>query len=90
MALTYNRSSIACALLAFLMGLSCASGARDHRRQTNLEAKVGSHVVFNCYIDFPYDSPIPYLVHWSKDVSSVQQTQLLITTSSHASAVIKF
>ncbi|KAH8357021.1 hypothetical protein KR200_002319 [Drosophila serrata] len=55
------------ALLALLMGASCTSGARDHRRQTNLEAKVGSHVVFNCYIDFPFDSPIPYLVHWSKD-----------------------
>ncbi|KAH8260381.1 hypothetical protein KR026_010586, partial [Drosophila bipectinata] len=67
MALTNNRSSIACAFLAFLMGLSSACGARDHRRQTNLEAKVGSYVVFNCYIDFPYDSPIPYLVHWSKD-----------------------
>ncbi|KAM8718185.1 hypothetical protein ACLKA7_004832 [Drosophila subpalustris] len=50
------------------MNISCVSCAlRDHRRQTNLEAKVGSHVVFNCYIDFPYDSPIPYVVHWSKD-----------------------
>lgn len=63
-------AAAAAALLALLMGASCASGARDHRRQTNLEAKVGSHVVFNCYIDFPFDSPIPYLVHWSKDVSS--------------------
>ncbi|EDW04279.1 GH10067 [Drosophila grimshawi] len=49
------------------MNTSCVEGARDHRKQTNLEAKVGSHVVFNCYIDFPYDSPIPYVVHWSKD-----------------------
>lgn len=57
-------------LLALLMNTSCVECARDHRKQTNLEAKVGSHVVFNCYIDFPYDSPIPYIVHWSKDVSS--------------------
>jgi len=55
--------------LALLMNISCVACARDHRKQTNLEAKVGSHVVFNCYIDFPYDSPIPYVVHWSKDVS---------------------
>jgi len=54
--------------ILFLASISWASGARDHRRQTNLEAKVGSHVVFNCYIDFPFDAPIPYLVHWSKDV----------------------
>ncbi|XP_030565009.1 protein borderless isoform X1 [Drosophila novamexicana] len=54
-------------LLVLLMNTSCVACARDHRKQTNLEAKVGSHVVFNCYIDFPYDSPIPYVVHWSKD-----------------------
>lgn len=35
----------------------------------NLEAKVGSHVVFNCRVDFPYDYDIPYIIHWSKDVS---------------------
>lgn len=58
-------------LLVLLMNTSCVACARDHRKQTNLEAKVGSHVVFNCYIDFPYDSPIPYVVHWSKDVSQV-------------------
>lgn len=56
-------------LLALLMNISCVACARDYRKQTNLEASVGSHVVFNCYIDFPYDSPIPYVVHWSKDVS---------------------
>ncbi|XP_022231604.2 protein borderless isoform X2 [Drosophila obscura] len=60
-------STLIIALLAFLMSVSCTGGARDHRRQTNLEAKVGSHVVFSCYIDFPFDSPIPYVVHWSKD-----------------------
>lgn len=38
----------------------------------NLEAKVGSHVVFNCRIDFPYDYDIPYIIHWSKDVSKVR------------------
>lgn len=57
-------------VLALLMNISCVACARDLRKQTNLEASVGSHVVFNCYIDFPYDSPIPYVVHWSKDVSS--------------------
>lgn len=62
-------------LLTLLMNISCVACARDHRKQTNLEARVGSHVVFNCYIDFPYDSPIPYVVHWSKDVSQVRVRQ---------------
>ncbi|KAI8035411.1 protein borderless isoform X2 [Drosophila gunungcola] len=62
---------LALLLTTFLMSISCTSGARDHRRQTNLEAKVGSHVVFNCYIDFPFDAPIPYLVHWSKDSKKI-------------------
>ncbi|XP_030380497.1 protein borderless [Scaptodrosophila lebanonensis] len=53
--------------LGLLINTSCVECARDLRKQTNLEVKVGSHVVFNCYIDFPYDSPIPYVVHWSKD-----------------------
>lgn len=56
-----------------LMSVSCVAvctGARhDRQKTTHLEAKVGSYVVFNCYIDFPYDLPIPYVVHWSKDVS---------------------
>lgn len=34
-----------------------------------LDAKVGSYVVLNCPLDFPQDIPIPYIVHWHKDVS---------------------
>lgn len=56
--------------LLFLINISCATCARDHlHKQTHLEAKVGSHVVFNCPINFPYDVPIEYLVIWSKEVS---------------------
>lgn len=62
-------AALALALL-FLINISCASCARDHlHKQTHLEAKVGSHVVFNCAINFPYDVPIEYLVIWSKEVS---------------------
>nr|XP_036225185.1 protein borderless [Bactrocera oleae]XP_036225186.1 protein borderless [Bactrocera oleae]XP_036225187.1 protein borderless [Bactrocera oleae] len=60
-------AALALALL-FLINISCASCARDHlHKQTHLEAKVGSHVVFNCAINFPYDVPIEYLVIWSKE-----------------------
>ncbi|XP_037816423.1 protein borderless [Lucilia sericata] len=55
-------------LFLILISVSCVSGARhDRQKSTNMEAKVGSYAVFNCYIDFPYDFPIPYVVHWSKD-----------------------
>uniref|UniRef100_A0A1A9ZJ19 Uncharacterized protein n=1 Tax=Glossina pallidipes TaxID=7398 RepID=A0A1A9ZJ19_GLOPL len=55
--------------LFHLISLSCVWCVRhDHHKTTHLEAKVGSYVVFNCYIDFPYDLPIPYVVHWSKDL----------------------
>ncbi|XP_036329714.1 uncharacterized protein LOC118741848 [Rhagoletis pomonella] len=55
--------------LLFLINISCAACTRDRlHKQTHLEAKVGSHVVFNCLIDFPYDVPIEYWVNWSKDV----------------------
>lgn len=40
-----------------------------NRRATYLEGKVGSHVVLNCPLDFPSDSPIPYVLRWLKDVS---------------------
>ncbi|EDW77650.2 uncharacterized protein Dwil_GK24612 [Drosophila willistoni] len=67
----YYPSAMIYLAMAILLQLSSCLGIahhhRDHRRQTQLEAKVGSHVVFNCYIDFPFDSPIPYIVHWSKD-----------------------
>lgn len=43
----------------------------DHlnRKAIYLDAKVGSYVVLNCPLDFPQDIPIPYIVHWHKDVS---------------------
>lgn len=60
-------------LFLILISVSCVSGARhDRQKSTNMEAKVGSYAVFNCYIDFPYDFPIPYVVHWSKDVSIIE------------------
>lgn len=45
----------------------------DRHKTAHHEAKVGSHVVFNCYIDYPYEFPIPHVVHWSKDVSQLEK-----------------
>ena len=44
-----------------------------NKNATYLEAKVGSYVVFNCPLEFPQDNPIPYVLHWNKDVSIIQK-----------------
>ncbi|XP_063709188.1 protein borderless [Culicoides brevitarsis] len=42
--------------------------AEDYgQRAAYLEGRVGEHVIFNCHIDFPQDTPIPYVLHWLKD-----------------------
>lgn len=34
-----------------------------------LEAKVGSHAIMDCPLEFPQEVLIPYVLHWYKDVS---------------------
>ncbi|XP_055376358.1 protein borderless [Condylostylus longicornis] len=53
-------------LVTILINISCVQ-CTDEDTTSNLEAKVGSYVVFNCQIDFPYEYDIPYAVYWSKD-----------------------
>lgn len=43
----------------------------EKRRPVYLGGLVGSYVVFNCKIKFPLDTPVPYILHWYKDVSKV-------------------
>jgi hypothetical protein len=38
-------------------------------KPTYAEAQVGSHVVFDCPINFPQDIPTTYILRWFKDVS---------------------
>lgn len=38
---------------------------------TFLTASVGEYVVFNCEIQYPQDIPIPYVLKWKKDVSTI-------------------
>ena len=39
-----------------------------------LTTAVGEYVVFNCDLDFPHEIPIPYILHWNRDVSHIQYT----------------
>lgn len=41
----------------------------EKRKPVYLDGLVGSFVVFNCKIQFPLDTPVPYTLHWYKDVS---------------------
>lgn len=41
----------------------------EKRKPQYLDGLVGSFVVFNCKIQFPLDTPLPYILHWYKDVS---------------------
>lgn len=43
---------------------------------TRLIARVGSFIVFDCDLEFPSgnDSPIPYILNWRKDVSTIKSS----------------
>lgn len=54
-----------CAPAEGLMEMDIAS-----KKASYLEAEVGSYVIFNCALEFPHETEIPYVLHWNKDVSS--------------------
>lgn len=39
-----------------------------------LTAGVGEYVVFNCDLDFPHETPIPYILQWNRDVSIIRKS----------------
>ncbi|XP_024870972.1 protein borderless isoform X1 [Temnothorax curvispinosus] len=44
----------------------------DEDKEPNyLTAGVGEYAVFNCDLDFPHETPIPYLLQWNRDSRSV-------------------
>ena len=60
-------------VLCLVFMTSCVHCIARHddriRKPLYLEGRVGSHVVFNCPIEFPQETPIPYVLHWNKDVN---------------------
>lgn len=76
MALTNNRILhlmeilLPATLILSVLGIPLAMGYLEDRPPVYLEAKVGSYVILNCPVDFPKNDPIPYVLHWNKDVSS--------------------
>lgn len=43
----------------------------EDREPNYLTAGVGEHAVFNCDLDFPHETPIPYILQWNRDVSII-------------------
>lgn len=44
----------------------------------NFTVAIGEYVVFNCHLDFPHEIPIPYILHWNRDVSILSDTNSTI------------
>lgn len=59
-------SALLCSVIALPM---CTGFFREEPRLIELKGIVGSFVVFNCKIQFPLESPMPYILHWFKEVS---------------------
>lgn len=66
----YKYFIVKLSLLLIILNISAVhSSYEEYRRPTYLEGRVGGFVVFNCHIDFPQeDEPIPYIMHWKKEV----------------------
>lgn len=43
----------------------------DDRDSNNFTATIGDYIVFNCHLDFPHEIPIPYILHWNREVSNI-------------------
>lgn len=44
----------------------------EEKEPNYLNAGVGEYAVFNCDLDFPHETPIPYMLQWNRDVSVVK------------------
>lgn len=57
------------ALLIFLGYQAFSQGLvlEEEREPNYLNAGVGEYAVFNCDLDFPHETPIPYVLQWNRD-----------------------
>lgn len=49
----------------------------EDKEPNYLTAGVGEYAVFNCDLDFPHETPIPYILQWNRDVS-INKQELVI------------
>lgn len=58
-------------IVQFVCIVQCFDFDLLNKQASYLDAKVGTHAVFNCPLDFPQDIEIPYILHWNKEVNSI-------------------
>ncbi|KAH0950984.1 hypothetical protein HN011_005222 [Eciton burchellii] len=62
------------ALLAILFCYEAYSFSlilEEEKKPNYLTAGVGEYAVFNCDLDFPHETPIPYILQWNRDGNPV-------------------
>ncbi|XP_015173547.1 PREDICTED: protein turtle isoform X2 [Polistes dominula] len=58
-------------LLVFCQVFNYGLILEEETEPNYLTAAVGEYVVFNCDLDFPHETPIPYILQWNRDGHSV-------------------
>ncbi|KAJ2942621.1 hypothetical protein O0L34_g2088 [Tuta absoluta] len=64
---------IAAGLLLLLLVNLPVTCHQDHQDAVHITAILGESVVFNCQVDFPEDTPVPYVLQWEKKVGETGQ-----------------
>ncbi|KAK2581280.1 hypothetical protein KPH14_008070 [Odynerus spinipes] len=58
-------------LLLFCQAFSYGFILEEDKERNYLTAGVGEYMVFNCDLDFPHETPIPYILQWNHDGHSI-------------------
>ncbi|XP_011351926.1 protein borderless isoform X2 [Ooceraea biroi] len=69
-----NGSTKFYVLLAVLLCYEACSFSlilEEEKEPNYLTAGVGEYAVFNCDLDFPHETPIPYILQWNRDGNTV-------------------
>ncbi|KAK9307852.1 hypothetical protein QLX08_001924 [Tetragonisca angustula] len=54
-------------LIVFLRYQALGLILEEEKEPNYLNAGVGEYAVFNCDLDFPHETPIPYILQWNRD-----------------------
>lgn len=66
-----NFLQLLLSLLLFCQAFSYGLISEEDKERNYLTAGVGEYIVFNCDLDFPHETPIPYILQWNHDGHNV-------------------
>ncbi|KAK1126308.1 hypothetical protein K0M31_004935 [Melipona bicolor] len=58
-------------LIVFLRYQALGLILEEEKEPNYLNAGVGEYAVFNCDLDFPHETPIPYILQWNRDSRTI-------------------